>query len=197
VTKRYDRAYFDKWYRSARRVHAPGELRRKVALAVATTEYFLRRPIRSVLDVGCGEAPWFVELRAIRPRVAYTGLDPSDYAVERFGRSRHVRKAAFAELPSLSFLHRFDLVVCSDVLHYVDAREIPPGIEALARFAGGVAFIEVLTAEDDIIGDLEGLVRRPSRWYRKVFGNAGFLAVGPFLWLAPEIADSAAALERL
>jgi SAM-dependent methyltransferase len=196
VTKRYDRAYFDKWYRSARRVHAPGELRRKVALAVATSEYFLRRTIRSVLDVGCGEAPWFVELRAIRPRVSYIGLDPSDYVVARFGKSRHVRKASFAELPSLSFLRRFDLVVCSDVLHYVDERDIRPGIEALARFAGGVAFFEVLTADDDIVGDLEGLVRRPGAFYRRVFGNAGFLAAGPYLWLAPEIAGTAAALEH-
>ena len=33
--KRYDKAYFDRWYRGSRRVHSEAEVRRKVALAVA------------------------------------------------------------------------------------------------------------------------------------------------------------------
>jgi hypothetical protein len=54
--KLYDRAYFDRWYRDPRtRIHVRAAVERKVALAVATTEYLLQRPLRSVLDVGCGE----------------------------------------------------------------------------------------------------------------------------------------------
>ena len=55
TTKRYDRAYFDHWYRGRNRVSSRDEVRRKVALAVAACEYFIRHPLRSVLDVGCGE----------------------------------------------------------------------------------------------------------------------------------------------
>lgn len=194
--KQYDRQYFEKWYRNPRtRVSSDVEVRRKVSLALSVTEYFLRRTIRSVLDVGCGTAPWRDHLRELRPRVSYLGLDPSEYVVERFGRTRNLRRASFGELPSMR-LRGFDLVVCSDVLHYVGEREIRPGIAEIARLTEGIAFIEVLTREDEIIGDLEGLIRRPARWYRSVFANAGLTPVGPYCWLSPELKDVAAELER-
>lgn len=193
--KRYDKSYFDRWYRGSRRVHSKSEVRRKVALAVAVTEYFLRRGIRSVLDIGCGEGPWFSHLRELRPRVAYLGLDPSEYVVERFGPTRNIRRASFGELPSLDLNRSFDLVVCSDVLHYVPEGEIRAGLRAVARLAGGVAFFEVLTAEDDVVGDLEGLIRRPAAWYRNVLIRARFTPAGPYCWLAPAMRADAAALE--
>ena len=69
--KHYDRSYFDTWYRQ-RGIGDPKRLARKVALAVATAEYHLERPIRTVLDIGCGEGVWRAPLRnrrpAIRPR---------------------------------------------------------------------------------------------------------------------------------
>ncbi len=121
--KRYDQSYFDKWYRGRGRIHGDADVRQKVALAVATTEYFIRRPIRSVLDVGCGEGAWFPHLRVLRRNVHYQGLDPSDYAVERFGKSRNIRQASLGNLPSLGLQDKYDLVVCSDVLHYVRDQE--------------------------------------------------------------------------
>ena len=65
MTKTYDRAYFDRWYRHGGIGHA-ARLARKVALAVATAEYHLERPIRSVLDIGCGEGAWRAPLRSLR-----------------------------------------------------------------------------------------------------------------------------------
>lgn len=189
--KRYDRDYFDKWYRRVR-VHSTGEMQRKVSMAVAVCEYFLRRRIRSVLDVGCGEAAWFPHLRALRPRVSYLGLDPSDYAVERFGAARHVRKGSFADLDAD---RRYDLVICSDVLHYLNEREIRHGLPALVRATGGMAFFEVLTTEEDIVGDLEELIRRPSAWYRRVFTENGLTNCGPYCWLPSDVASQAARLE--
>ncbi|MEO8034433.1 MAG: class I SAM-dependent methyltransferase [Acidobacteriota bacterium] len=194
MTKTYDRAYFDKWYRR-QRVHAAGDVRRKVALAVSLTEYFLRRPLRSVLDIGCGEGAWFPHLRDLRPRVSYLGLDPSPYVVRRFGRARNIRQASFGELAALRLLRTFDLVVCSDVLHYVPDDEIVTGLREIARMLGGVAFLEVLTADDDIVGDLEGLLSRRATWYHKVFGDVGLAPIGPYSWLAPGLRTDAAALE--
>ena len=43
MTKHYDKAYFDTWYRQ-RGIGDPKRLARKVALAVATAEYHLERP---------------------------------------------------------------------------------------------------------------------------------------------------------
>jgi SAM-dependent methyltransferase len=197
TTKQYDRAYFDKWYRSrGSRVSTDAEVRRKVSLAVAATEYFLRRTIRNVLDVGCGEGAWRVHLKELRPRVAYTGFDSSDYVVERFGKERNIRKASFGDLRTMR-LDVYDLVVCADVLHYVATRELREGIGAIAGATDGVAYLEVLTAEDDIVGDLEGLQRRPAAWYRRLFRGTGMSQVGPYAWLGPGLADAVAELEHL
>ncbi len=129
------------------------------------------------------------------PKISYIGLDPSDYAVERFGASRNIRQAAFADLPSLHFDRRFDLIVCSDVLHYVAEKDIRSGIAEIVRVLGGVVFIEVLTREDEIIGDLQGLTRRPAEWYRRLFNEAGLVQVGPYSWLTPSLHPFAAELE--
>src|SRR3954451_13482038 len=96
MAKQYDRAYFDQWYRQ-RGIGGARRLARKVALAVATAEYHLERPIRSVLDVGCGEGAWLAPLRKLRPGVTYLGFDSSRYAVERHGRHRNLHFARFGD----------------------------------------------------------------------------------------------------
>lgn len=196
MTKRYDREYFDRWYRNrSTKVISRDELRRKVAVAVSVAEFFLHREIESVLDVGCGEAPWLPELRKLRPNVDYIGLDPSDYVVERFGAKRNIRKASFADLGRLGLEPGFDLVICSDVMHYVPDAELKRGIGQLAQLAGGLAFLEVLTADDDIIGDLEGLIRRPATWYREELTKSGFAFAGPHCWLAASAQSDTSMLE--
>jgi SAM-dependent methyltransferase len=194
-TKRYDRAYFDRWYRGQTRVHAEGEVRRKVALAIAVSEYFLRRPLRSVLDVGCGEGAWLTHLRTLRPRLSYTGVDPSDYVVKRYGLERNIRRAGFGELASLGITRRFDLVICSDVLHYVPDSELRAGLPELARLVGGMAYLEILTGEDEIVGDLDGLLRRPAALYRRLFKAQGLVQAAPFCWLSATLHEEAAELE--
>jgi SAM-dependent methyltransferase len=195
VPKNYDKAYFDRWYRGRNRVSTGAEVRRKVVVAVSLAEYFLRRPIRNVLDVGCGEGAWLPHLRALRPRVAYLGLDPSEYVVKRFGKKRNIRRAAFGDLPALQLDDSFDLIICSDALHYVPEAEVAPGVQEIARLLDGVAFLEVLTKEDEIVGDLDSLLRRPASWYRKTFAGAGLIPVGPFTWAAPELDPTFAELE--
>jgi len=196
MTKKYDRAYFDRWYRGHMQIGPEPEVRRKVTMAVAVTEYFLRRTIRNVIDIGCGEAPWFKHLSELRPKVRYVGYDPSDYVVERFGASRNVRRASFGELGAQNIRERFDLVVCADVLHYLPDEEILRGFPAMVRLIRGAAFLEMLTREDQVVGDILGLIRRPSAWYRELFRNAGLSQAGPYLWFGPKLASDAAALER-
>ena len=196
MPKQYDKAYFERWYHSkATRVSTPAEVRRKVALAVTMSEYFLHRPLQSVLDIGCGEGAWLPHLRALRPRVSYQGIDSSDYAIERFGKERNIRKGTFGDLPRMK-LGVYDLVICSDVLHYVPDEEIRKGIRTLANATDGVAFLEVLTKEDDVVGDLDAFHRRPAAWYRRVFAGTGMTSVGPYCWLSPAFQDAVAELER-
>lgn len=164
-------------------------------MAVAVAERLLGRPIHTVLDVGCGEGAWRAALGSLRPGARYLGLDPSDYAVGRFGRRRGIRAGSFGDLAALRFGRRFDLVVCADVLHYLPAREIDRGLEGLVAILGGVAYLEVLAREDDPTGDMRGFVRRPAPWYRDRFLRAGLIACGMHCYAAPGLRDAAAALE--
>jgi SAM-dependent methyltransferase len=196
MKKQYDRAYFDRWYRNrSTRVNTHAEVRRKVSMAVTVAEYFLRRPIRTVLDVGCGEAAWLPHLRALRRDVQYRGLDPSEYVVRRFGTTRNIEQASFADLPSLK-LGIYDLVICSDVMHYVPNDELRAGMAVIAEVTDGLAYLEVLTREDEVIGDLDSFLRRPAAFYRTLFTKLGMTFVGPYSWLGPAFRDAVAELER-
>lgn len=196
--KRYDRAYFDKWYRDPeQRVGSRLELRRKVAMVVYLAEYYLARRLRNVLDVGCGEAPWRAPLKALRSDIEYLGLDSSEYVVARYGRTRDIRLARFGQLGELRFDRRFDLIVCSDVLHYLDGPEIRRGLCGFGDLLEGLAFLEVYTSSDQPEGDRHGFVARRPAWYRRTFADAGLMACGSHAYLGPRLVRSAAALELI
>lgn len=193
--KLYDAQYFQHWYRKAG-LHDRARLRRKVALAIALAEQQLERPIRSVLDIGCGEGLWRAPLRELRPRASYLGFDGSEYAVRRYGRSRNIHPARFGDFAWLRPCAPVDLLVCSDVLHYIPDRELRQGLPGLAELCGGVAFLDLFTSDDDFEGDHVGFQARPARWYRRQFARAGFTSIGSHGWVAGALADDVAALER-
>jgi SAM-dependent methyltransferase len=194
MTKTYDEAYFDTWYRR-RGLGSPAALQRKVAMALATAEYFLGRPVRSVLDVGCGEGAWRAPLLELRPKLRYMGVDSSEYAIGRHGTRRNLHFLSFGDLAALRLTQAVDLLVCSDVMHYLPDAELRAGLGEFARLCDGAAFLEVFTASDDIVGDLQDLRRRPAAWYRREFDRAGFVQAGPHLWLGVGVAATATALE--
>jgi SAM-dependent methyltransferase len=194
--KIYDRAYFDKWYRHARHaVSSRHELERKVVLTVAVAEYYLGRPVHSVLDVGCGEGVWRAPLRELRPGAAYLGLDSSEYAIERYGRARNLRLATFGQLAELRFATTFDLIICTDVLHYVRSPELKHGLRGIVEMLDGVAFLELFTSLDAPDGDKHGFISRSPAWYRTVFRQAGLMACGTHCYIGPRLKGSVAALE--
>lgn len=194
MSKVYDRRYFDTWYRR-RGLGGPAALARKVALAVSAAEYFLGRPLQSVLDVGCGEGAWRAPLLKLRPGLRYLGVDSSDYAIERFGARRNLHWMPFGDLAALAPSRPVDLLVCSDVMHYLADDELRRGLAEFSRLCHGVAWLEVFAEGDDIVGDLHEMRRRPAAWYRKAFARAGFVPAGPHTYLAAPIAAQATALE--
>jgi SAM-dependent methyltransferase len=194
AAKQYDRDYFDRWYR-CRGIGGAKRLARKVALAVATAEYHLERPIRSVLDIGCGEGAWCAPLRKLRPQVHYLGFDSSQYAIARYGLLRNLHFARFGDFALLRPCPPVDLLVCSDVLHYLPGRELDRGLPGLAELCGGVAFLETFAREDHAEGDEDHFQSRPARFYRERLAKAGFLTLGSHCWLAPGLRDGATALE--
>ena len=152
ANKTYDRDYFERWYRRGG-IGGAQRLARKVALAVATAEYHLERPVRSLHFARFGD---FALLRPCPP---------------------------------------VDLLVCSDVLHYLPTRELDKGLPALADLCAGVAFLETFVREDAAEGDEHGFQQRPARFYRQRFEALGFAALGSHCWLSPALRGTTTALE--
>jgi SAM-dependent methyltransferase len=151
--------------------------------------------VRSALDVGCGEGLWRAALRGERPRLAYTGIDPSAYAVRRFGARRNLRQGGIGSLDALHLNGPFDLILCNDVLHYVEAPALHAGIRALAERLRGVAYLGLFTSADDIEGDLAAFRRRTPAFYRRAFARAGLRPIGLHCWIPNALAGTLAALE--
>jgi SAM-dependent methyltransferase len=196
MDKQYDEAYFQRWYRDPRtRVTSDRALDRKVHLALSAAEYMLARQVRTVLDIGCGEARWYEALKRLRRGIEYTGLDPSDYAVRTFGATRHVRQGSFGTLKSLRLRGRFDLIVCADVLQYVPTAQLAAGLREIRRLLGGVAYIEAYAREDDMEGDMEGWHFRSAAEYRRHFRSAGLTHCGLYCFADVDKLSAVNALE--
>jgi SAM-dependent methyltransferase len=182
--KSYDKAYFDRFYRHpADRVSTKDGLERKIRLAVSVTEYLLARRIRTVLDIGCGEAPWQPVLRRLRREARYIGVDSSEYVLERYGVARNIKRGDLGGLARLRLPNRIDLIVCADLLQYVETRDIERGLRAIRRLLGGVAYIETFASEDGMEGDLVGWHKRPASEYRRLLERAGLTQCGPYCYV--------------
>ena len=164
-------------------------------MVAGVAEYFLGRKLRTVLDIGAGEGRWRAELRRLRPDIRYVGVDPSEFVVARYGKRRNIRLGSFEQLPSMSLGRGFDLIVCADVLQYVDDSALKRGVRHIAGLLGGVAFLEAYTTGDDMEGDLEGWHHRSKSKYRRIFADAGLVACGIHCYLTHELADNAVELE--
>lgn len=165
-------------------------------MVLGVAEFLLDRPVRSVLDVGCGEGPWQPILARLRPRLRYTGVDPSEYAVRRFGKKRNIRLGTFDRLDETGLRGKFDLIVCCDFLNYLPKPDLTRGVSHVTSLLGGVAYLEVYTAQDEIVGDLRGWHRRPTRWYRRFFEGAGLTSCGMHCYVGEALYGNTVALER-
>jgi SAM-dependent methyltransferase len=194
--KSYDAAYFQRWYRDPRtRVTSDRVLDRKVHLALSAAEYMLGRRVRTVLDVGCGEGRWLVALKRLRPGIAYTGVESSDYAVRTFGSTRNIKRGSFGTLRTLKLRGLFDLIVCADVLQYVATADLQRGLREIRRLLGGIAYIEAYAREDDMVGDMEGWNQRAATTYRREFKAAGLTHCGMYCFIDVHKIDAVNALE--
>jgi SAM-dependent methyltransferase len=193
---RFDRAYFDRWYRNpCTRVLDRAEVARRAALITTIAEYVLERRVLSALDVGCGEANWRAPLLELRPRLHYIGVDPSEYVVQRFGRRRNIVVGTAETLATLRLRTPFDLVIASGVLNFLSDRALSSATREIARLTSGVAFLEIFTSSDDVVGDTRGWKRRSAHHYRRLLKAAGLVQCGPHCYVSRARAKTLAALE--
>ena len=172
------------------------ELARQAAFVLGTAEFVLGRPVRTVLDVGCGEGQWRTVLRKHRPRLEYDGVDPSEYAVARFGARRSLQLGGIEDLDALPLRATYDLVVCCGMLNYLQAPALRRGLAQVARRTGGMAYLELFTREDAFEGDTDWPAPRPSRWYRQAMAQAGLVSIGMQCYVTHESRERVSAMER-
>ena len=193
---RFTRAYFDRWYRDPyRRVLGPAEIARRAALVVSVAEYVLERRVRSALDIGCGEGNWRAPLLRVRPRLRYVGVDSSEYVVRRFGRGRNIMRGDVEALDALPLRGPFDLVVASGVLNFLSEVALRRAARTIASLTSGVAFLELFTTSDDVVGDTRGWRPRTAARYRRLLRGAGLVQCGPHCYVTRFTARALAALE--
>jgi SAM-dependent methyltransferase len=197
LVKTYDRAYFDRWYRDPReRVASSSDVARKARLVVGIAEVLLQRPVRSALDIGCGEGTWRQVLREMRPGLRYAGVDSSAYVVSRYGKSRNIRYGTFGTLNLAALEGPFDLIICCDMLQYVPSSELTRGLAFVSALLQGVAFLEAFTSVDAMVGDKRGWQNRTPAFYRRAFNRAGLASVGMHCWVGDALKEATVALER-
>jgi SAM-dependent methyltransferase len=184
--KQYTREYYDRWYRDpSTRIATTAGTERKARLAVAAAEFMLARPIESVLDVGCGEAPWRAPILRIRPNVSYVGVESSKYVVGRLGKRRNIIPGSFGRLGALELEGPFDLIVCADVVQYIGDDDLRRGLREIRRMAGGIVYVETFAKEDSMEGDRDGWIDRPARTIKRFFREAGLRHCGFYCWIDP------------
>lgn len=165
-------------------------------MVVAMAEWQLGGTLRSVVDIGCGEASWRAPLLKLRPGLEYVGFEASDYAVARFGRRRNIYPMRFGELASQQFNQTVDLVLCVDVLHYVPDAELLRGLPALASLSHGMSYLEVMTQADQVEGDQLDFLPRSPHWYREKFAQVDLHACGQHCYVPEDIFRRTPALAR-
>jgi SAM-dependent methyltransferase len=179
----FDRAYYERFYFNPRTtVTSRRESAARGRLIAAGLKY-LNLPVRRILDAGCGigmlRRPLLKEFR----KATYTGLEVSEYLCERYG----WKNAGIQDFRSRS---RFDLIVCYDVLQYLDDAEARRAVRNLEKLCRGVLYFGVLTQEDwdeNCVQSQtdENTILRPDAWYRRELAPS-FLPLGLGLWVHRE-----------
>ncbi len=136
--------------------------------------------MRRILEAGCGTGMLRAALRRLLPSAHYVALEASEYLCERYGWQHGRIEAYRARLP-------FDLVICYDVLQYLDKRAAQRALENFGRLCRGVLYFSALTGLDlerncDPLRTDADVHLRSAHWYR-VRLKRRFREAGLGFWL--------------
>ena len=178
-TARFDRAYFDRFYRHPETRAASVHDAQIEAQFVAAFLRHLRVEVRQIVDIGCGLGRMLNALAGLFPGAVVQGVDSSDYLCRTYGWEP-------AALPDYAPPRPFDLVVCQDVLAYLDDSDAAAAIGTLGRIARKALYFGALAEEDLALCDPArtdtDVYLRPASWYRRRLARH-FEPVGGGLWL--------------
>ena len=187
--RNFDEGFFERYYGDPEtRVADAGDAERLAALIGGIVNY-LELPVRRILDAGCGIGLLRAPLARQFPAARYEGLELSAFLCRKFGWHQGSLATFAAAAP-------YDLVVCHDVLQYLDDAQAARALSNLARLTRGALYFSVLTKRDwrdaadqsrtdrDVwLRGADWYRRRLRRRFRHVAGGVHFVrALSPILW---------------
>jgi SAM-dependent methyltransferase len=176
----FGREYYQRYYYDPHTaVVTAAEMRARARLIAAFAAHS-GLPVRRILEAGCGTGLLRAALVRLLPRAHYTALEASEYLCRRHG-WQHGRIEEFDSRAP------FDLVICYDVLQYLDAAGAARALANFGRLCRGVLYFSALTR-----GDFErncdrrrtdaDVHLRGAAWYRERLAKR-FREVGLGFWV--------------
>src|SRR5262244_837529 len=133
----FDYAYYKRFYYDSKTAVTSRREMQGRARLIAAYALHTGLPVRRILDAGCGTGllrPW---LKRYLPRATYTGIEASEYLCKRYGWQRAQLETYKAPLP-------FDVVVCYDVMQYLDSDTADRAIANFGKLCRGVLYFTAL-----------------------------------------------------
>ena len=172
----FDASYYERFYLDPRtRVADSRDVEIQARFLCAYLDH-LGIGVRRILDMGCGLGRLREPVLARFPRARYTGVEVSEHLCTELGWT-------YGSAATFRSRHRFDLVICQDVLQYLDDAEAEQAIGNFAKYCRGALFFGALTREDweencdRARTDGNGYLREGS-WYRRRLAPAFTCAGG-------------------
>lgn len=193
ASPRFGEAYFRKYYVDRKtRVVSPEEMHNRAAVIVAILCQ-AQVPVRRILDAGCGIGLLRAPFARLLPRAVYSGLEYSDYLCAKYGWMH----ASIADYRSGK---PYDLLVCYDVLQYLDDRQAARAIANFARLTRAALYVSALTLADwrencDRTRTDRDVHLRSGAWYRRRL-QRNFRDLGFGVWIRKNVTAILWELER-
>ena len=190
---KFDKAYYDRFYRDpATRAVSPTTAQRQSEFIAAYLRY-LDVPIKRFVDIGCGVGNVLRALQKAFPRARGYGVEYSDYLCEHYGWEK-------GSVSNYQPPHPTDLVLCNDVLGYLDDAACEQALRHLAEITTSALFLGVLTRQDLALCDERRTdsqqIARSLFWYQRRL-RRNFVNVGGGLFLRKPLNVTVWNLDRL
>lgn len=174
----FDAAYYQRFYLDPNtRAASPVEQQRQAAFIASYIKY-LQLPVTRILDVGCGLGTLLKAVGEHFPDAECVGVELSAYLCDTYAWQRG-SVVDYHDNP-------FDVVICSDVLGYLNNKDCAKALKNLTELCEGALYLSVITAEDLEICDPDHTDMqqhaRAHQWYAKRL-QTNFTAVGGGLFL--------------
>ena len=194
VRSTFDAQYYRRFYEDpATRAASVHDATRQARFIAAYLRH-LELPVTCIVDVGCGLGRLLRALGRQFPKASTLGVEVSEHLCAQHGWTHSAAAEFSAPTP-------FDLVVCHDVVQYLDDGEAVRAIANLARLCRGALVFGVLTREDwdqncDRSRTDAEVHLRAARWYRRRLARS-FVNVGGGVYLKRPVRVTVWSLDQL